>query len=123
MRLSRNTWGFFILELGFVAKTGDRLSKEIAQLKRLEEKRAKVDALLKRKQADIAEQARKRKNKLFYQIGLLADLAGIAEESPGYLVGGFLSLADTRGNKDAYERLKKKGDELLAERDKKRKVK
>ena len=95
----------------------DRLQRELSQLKRLEERKAKVEAALKRKQATIAEQARKRRVKLFYQVGALADLAGIAEEDRGFLLGGFLALAGKREDKDEFQRLKRKGDEALKDKE------
>lgn len=91
--------------------------KEVAQLKRLEEKRAKIEAQLKKKLAQIKEKERKRQSRTLIENGRLVELAGLDEADRGFLLGGLLELSKTQEDKDAFQRLKRKGDAVLKERE------
>jgi hypothetical protein len=91
--------------------------RDLARLKALEEKKAKLDALLQKQRSTIQEKARLRKNKLFFKIGLLADMAGLSGEDRGFLLGAFLHIAEIKEDKRTYASLKRRGASLLKRRE------
>ena len=91
--------------------------RDLARLKALEEKKAKLDALMQKQRAVIQEKARLRKNKTFFKIGQLAELAGLSGEQPAFLLGAFLHVAEIKDDKKTYSSLKRRGASLLKRRE------
>lgn len=92
-------------------------AKDLANIKALEERKAKIDALLQKRRAVIQEKARLRKNKSFFKIGQLADLAGLSGEDRAFLMGAFLHIAEIKDDKKTYSGLKRRGTSFLKRRE------
>ena len=87
--------------------------KDLAKLKALEGKRAALEAQVQKQRATIQEKARLRKNKTFFKIGKLADLAGLSGEDHAFLMGAFLEIAERKGDKQTHSKLKRRGAAAL----------
>ena len=91
------------------------------RIKRLEEQIAKKRAALVREKGRLSEKERKARTRKLIEIGGLAEIAGLLEFDPGFLLGSFLNIAEVSSDSERWKSLKTKGDGLLKEREAARK--
>lgn len=98
-------------------------NKEAAaeKIKKLEEQIAKKKAALIREKGRLSEKERKARTRKLIQIGGLAELAGLADAEPGFLLGYLMEAAKVSPDSAEWRRLKAKGDSVLNEREAARK--
>jgi hypothetical protein len=98
-------------------------TKETAaeRIKRLEEQIAKKRAALVREKGRLSEKERKTRTRKLIEMGGLAEIAGLLESDPGFILGALLNLAEVSSDSERWKSLKTKGDGLLKEREAARK--
>ncbi|MDC0358097.1 conjugal transfer protein TraD [Oligoflexia bacterium] len=96
--------------------------KANAKIKKLEEQIAKKKALIQRTKGRLREKERKLRTRRLIQVGGLAEIANIDKADKGAILGGMLEIAEIFEDKGKYQALKSIGDEVLFERERKRKT-
>ena len=86
------------------------------RVKKLEEQIAKKRAALVREKGRLSEKERKARTRKLIEIGGLAEIAGLLESDPGFLLGAFLNVAEISVDSERWKSLKTKGDGPLKER-------
>lgn len=101
----------------------DREKAALEKIKKLEETIAKKKALLIREKGRLSQKERKARVRKLIEIGGLADIAGLLETDPGFILGALLQAKDISPTSSRFQELKDKGSSLLKEREKSRKRK
>lgn len=102
------------------------MAKDISnkdKVRKLEELIAKKKAELIREKGRLSEKARKDRTRKLIQIGGLAEIAGLTESDPGFLLGYLMKATQIETNSGEWKILKAKGDSVLKEREAARKMK
>ena len=95
----------------------------VARIKKLEEQIAKKQALLVRVKGSLSVKERKARVRRLIGIGSLAEIAGLTDSPPGFLLGCLLEAKDISPDSAKWRGLKAKGDAILKEREAARKKK
>ena len=91
------------------------------KIAKLEQQIAKKKAELIREKGKLSQKARKDRTRKLIQIGGLADVAGLSDSEPGFILGVLLRAKDIASDSGEYRMLRAKGDALLKEREAERK--
>ena len=95
----------------------------VAHIKKLEEQIAKKQALLVRVKGSLSVKERKARVRRLIEIGSLAEIAGLTDSPPGFLLGCLLEAKDISQESAKWRGLRTKGDAILKEREAARKKK
>lgn len=91
------------------------LNSEDDKIARLEEQIAEKKAALQRARARQKERDRKAKNKRLFQIGRLAEMAGIDDVDEAAILGGMIQLAERFKDETQFRILRETGSAKLRE--------
>ena len=89
----------------------------LERIKKLEEQIAKKRAELIREKGRLSENERRARTRKMIQVGGLADIAGLLEADPGFLLGALFNASELSPDSERWRAFKLKGDTLLKERE------
>jgi len=95
----------------------------VARIKKLEEQIAKKQALLVRVKGSLSVKERKARVRRLIGIGSLAEIAGLTDSPPGFILGCLLEAKEISQESAKWRSLKARGDAILKEREAARKKK
>ena len=93
------------------------LEKKEAAATKIAQLKAQRQKLVAQQRGIENRQRRAELNQLKYEVGGLASLAGLLETDRGALLGGLLIIAERMQGESFFQMAKKRGDELLAQRE------